>query len=378
MNALTFESLFGPPSDPIHIPAFIAAAVPIATPSNDLQDVSQLPQISVVDLRDSLFNVWNNPNSSAHLLKDHEHSITSLYSATKSAKPKRRAHLPDPEDLSPDVAALQKTINEIKLTSWKLQADAALFMRSAKNSDQNVLAQVKNVCDASASLSDDPQAIITLSVHNRLQWGPNYVSRASQHALLSSQTLGDLFDVIPCTSNELATSGDLSDHNVDRRQEHGGCVVCIEGVAYGDGLLQEDYAHKLILHLQTVAKDAPAITKSSSSIRDTALSSLRLRINHPYWLLHQGNCEHFVVVDQIRLQHPADGRSGYPLTLQITPPLLDLCRACLKVPATLSIVGDVRLGESPCLLCSPCWRNIGDAPDCDVSANFLPRHELGW
>lgn len=27
---------------------------------------------------------------------------------------------------------------------------------------------------------------------------------------------------------------------------------------------------------------------------------LSLRINEPYWLLHQGSCEHFIVVDQIR------------------------------------------------------------------------------
>lgn len=46
--------------------------------------------------------------------------------------------------------------------------------------------------------------------------------------------------------------------------------------------------------------------------------------------------------------------------LQATPPLLDLCRACSKVPAIVSIVGDVRLGESPCLMCGPCWRNMGD------------------
>ncbi|KAG1744376.1 hypothetical protein EDB19DRAFT_1694817 [Suillus lakei] len=37
----------------------------------------------------------------------------------------------------------------------------------------------------------------------------------------------------------------------------------------------------------------------------------------------------------------------------------DLCRACGKVPAVHSIVGDIRLGESPCLLCAPCWRTVG-------------------
>jgi len=112
-----------------------------------------------------------------------------------------------------------------------------------------------------------------------------------------------------------------------------------------------------------------------------------MRINEPYWLVHSGNCEHFLVVDQIRrvfgnfqvyvllfsnnlplsrLHHPSDPASGYPLTVQITPPILDLCRACGKVPALWSIIGDVRLGETPCLMCGPCWKSMGESDDATV------------
>ncbi len=37
-----------------------------------------------------------------------------------------------------------------------------------------------------------------------------------------------------------------------------------------------------------------------SKMHETPFSSLSLRLNHPYWLVHHGNCEHFLVVDQIR------------------------------------------------------------------------------
>jgi hypothetical protein len=37
-----------------------------------------------------------------------------------------------------------------------------------------------------------------------------------------------------------------------------------------------------------------------SKTHETPFSSLSLRLNHPYWLVHHGNCEHFLVVDQIR------------------------------------------------------------------------------
>jgi len=120
------------------------------------------------------------------------------------------------------------------------------------------------------------------------------------------------------------------------------------------------------------------VTKASTSMHDTPLSSLSLRIGEPYWLLHHGNCEHFIVIDQIRMQHPSDAPSGYPLTIQITPPLLESCRGCTKVPAVWSIVNDERLGESPCALCAICWNAMGDPRDDRVVVVPFPKYELGW
>jgi hypothetical protein len=48
-------------------------------------------------------------------------------------------------------------------------------------------------------------------------------------------------------------------------------------------------------------------------MHDTPLSSLSLRIGEPYWLLHQGNCEHFIVVDQIR--YVSTPENSYPIDL---------------------------------------------------------------
>ena len=80
--------------------------------------------------------------------------------------------------------------------------------------------------------------------------------------------------------------------------------------------------------------------------------------------------------------HPTDPKGGYPLTLQITPPQLDLCRACSRVPAVWSIIGDVRLGESPCPLCHPCWAMMGmpkgEQASQGIFAVPLPRHVTGW
>ena len=82
------------------------------------------------------------------------------------------------------------------------------------------------------------------------------------------------------------------------------------------------------------------------------------------------------------LYHPSDPPlQAFPLTTQITPPLLDVCRACNKVPAVYSITGDLRLGESPFVICRPCWRWMGmpagEAADA-VTVVPLPPYQSGW
>lgn len=137
---------------------------------------------------------------------------------------------------------------------------------------------------------------------------------------------------------------------------------------------------KLLAHCEAFPNTTrPDLRKGLTSMHDTMLSSLTLRIDEPYWLLHQGNCQHFIVLDQIRLMRASDGNpASYPRTVLMTPVTIPLCRACTKVPATFSIQGDIRLGESPCVLCGPCWKSMGDPSSERVLVVPLPKHELGW
>jgi snRNA-activating protein complex subunit 3 len=232
--------------------------------------------------------------------------------------------------------------------------------------------------------------------------------------VLSSNTLGELYGVIPCPSNEVpdesTVNGAFAGYESGPSKHPSGYVVVIEDTAYGDGLTENDYARYAYLsarcelwstvHPHHSSKLAAHVSKPlaiGSKMHDTPFSSLSLRLNHPYWLLHHGNCEHFLVVDQIRhvisspnacplvelssfsLLHAHDPPSGYPLTTGITPPLIGNCRACSKTPAVHSIVGDMRLGESPCILCAPCWRKMG-IPKGREAENLivipLPKHDF--
>jgi snRNA-activating protein complex subunit 3 len=144
-------------------------------------------------------------------------------------------------------------IINIDLILARLDTNAILFMRTPKNSDNNLLDAVVRCGNFYSYLHDtylffikkatkgpslEPgvnDVIVTISAYTRVPWGPSYVNRSSQHAFLSSQSLQDVYGAIPCTSNNLPPeAGDLGDRS--------SCVICIEGFAYGSGIEGHDYS----------------------------------------------------------------------------------------------------------------------------------------
>lgn len=70
--------------------------------------------------------------------------------------------------------------------------------------------------------------------------------RSFQHAVLGSQTIGDLYEALPCPSNDVPPESDtevsISLYKEGAIAPHRGAVICIEGVCYGDGQSEEDYS----------------------------------------------------------------------------------------------------------------------------------------
>jgi len=255
---------------------------------------------------------------------------------------------------------------------------------------------------------------VTVSVYNRLSWSYNFVYRSSQHAVLSSNTLGQLYDVIYCPSNELPDESTMDETFIGYQpgpsKDPSGCAVVIEGIAYGDGLTENDYARYALLLskcellsvpicillaslLLNSRIRSPSVRKSmtpssphsrcastthtgsfTTAIASTSWSLTKFGTSSPLLVLTVSlNCSH-------SLFHSHDPPSGYPLTTQLTPPLIGNCRACSKVPGVYSIVGDMRLGESPCILCAPCWKNMGMPKGKEAEAIMvipLPKYEFG-
>ncbi|EKM54490.1 uncharacterized protein PHACADRAFT_96477, partial [Phanerochaete carnosa HHB-10118-sp] len=330
---------------------------------------------SVQDVQKSLNDVIADPCLMAHVMKMHERLTQSIHETAELSgrKKRKRPAVDEFAQENSDVLALRRGLEAVRLKCWPLTLRSALFIRPPKQSDHNTL-QATKCLSLPAIVSDPCEALVFVTVYDRLTWGHKLLSRSSQHVLLSSHSLGDLFDVIPCSSNEIpeppAPSSNETWGEASARGSSGS-VICLEGVAYGDGQSEKDYSECKAAALQ---KGLP--------MHEVTFRSLQIRLHHPYWLCHAGNCDHFFVIELLRAHHPSDPPVfSFPLTTQITPRLLENCRACNKVPAVYAINGDVRLGETPFVVCAPCWRWMGPPKpeNADkVQVVPLPKHEFGW
>lgn len=112
----------------------------------------------------------------------------------------------------------------VKLKSWPLPQEAAVFIRGPKNSDINTLTEIKQA--KNGSTPDPHSVVVTVSVYNRLTWSYNFVYRSSQHVVLSSNTLGELYNVIPCPSKELPDESTVDGLLVGLRRGVDGKRLC--------------------------------------------------------------------------------------------------------------------------------------------------------
>src|ERR1700742_14999 len=55
----------------------------------------------------------------------------------------------------------------------------------------------------------------------------------------------------------------------------------------------------ILMCSKLIASTSSPVTKGTA-VDETPFSSLSLRLHEPYWLLHEGNCEHYIVFDEIR------------------------------------------------------------------------------
>ena len=55
--------------------------------------------------------------------------------------------------------------------------------------------------------------------------------------------------------------------------------------------------------MQGIPDGGHGAVAKGSSMHDTKLASLKVRLHEPYWILHAGSCEHFFVFTAVRYEY---------------------------------------------------------------------------
>ncbi|KAK4054246.1 hypothetical protein OIV83_001272 [Microbotryomycetes sp. JL201] len=121
---------------------------------------------------------------------------------------------------------------------------------------------------------------------------------------------------------------------------------------------------------EDVASRRPPYT-AGPSMQETRIGDIVVRIGQPYWFMHDGDCEHVLTIDEIRLTHPADpeprcatdsaswSTAPYPISVFSSRSNFEedvpTCTICSAAKAVLVTIDDELAGESPAPLCRKCF-----------------------
>uniref|UniRef100_A0A7S1TCY1 snRNA-activating protein complex subunit 3 n=1 Tax=Compsopogon caeruleus TaxID=31354 RepID=A0A7S1TCY1_9RHOD len=180
--------------------------------------------------------------------------------------------------------------------------------------------------------------------------------------VLSSQCLTDLRDAIECQSDDFR-----NDVEGETATGRGSGMFFIEGVLYDD-LRDESnirYSTKILEFLKVeLDRDGPSIRSPSlptvQRMESTKMSDLRrVRLGSAQLYLHAGDCEHLLVIQDVRglsmrLGDPLRARL-YPYTSWRARKRRRHCAACQRRLAERVCFGDVQALDHPTFFCEDCF-----------------------
>ncbi|XP_052796064.1 snRNA-activating protein complex subunit 3-like [Mya arenaria] len=182
--------------------------------------------------------------------------------------------------------------------------------------------------------------------------------------VLGRQKLTDLRDVVRCV-HDLAVAGDASENPDADCQNYAKDIYksgffFINNTFYND--LREDDARDYSQLIRDWASDPDRQVGpfETQRMEETTFLDLTLRLGHPYLYLHQGDCEHLMVISDIKLltkEHPQDVRD-YPYLMKKYQRVRTACRVCTKQAARWITYGSEFTPENPCFFCDVCFRSL--------------------
>ncbi|XP_037328442.1 snRNA-activating protein complex subunit 3 isoform X1 [Pungitius pungitius] len=180
--------------------------------------------------------------------------------------------------------------------------------------------------------------------------------------MTGSHTLAELRDAICCVSDlqvcgEFSSTPDMAPEFISK-DHFKSAYFFFEGVFYNDMRYPEcrDIS-KTVIEWQK-AYNVPL--HSQAKMEDTRFVDLKVKVGFPYLYCHQGDCEHLVIITDVRLSHVNDclDKKLYPMLVHKHRVPTQKCAVCHVYIVRWLTTNDQFAPSNPCLFCDKCFRML--------------------
>ncbi|KAH0628327.1 hypothetical protein JD844_009327 [Phrynosoma platyrhinos] len=215
------------------------------------------------------------------------------------------------------------------------------------------------------NLVKEGELVLTLNIFYPVILQKHKLRKPYQTMLvLGSQKLTELRDSISCVS-DLQIGGEFSNHP-DQAPEniskdlYKSAFFYFEGVFYDDRRYPEcsDLSSTIIEWAES--RDRGYANLRSAKMEDYTFKDLNIKIGFPYLYCHQGDCEHIIIITDIRLIHRDDclDRSLYPLLTRKHWLWTKKCFVCKMYTARWVTNEDSLAPQDPSFFCNICFQML--------------------
>ncbi|XP_054635411.1 snRNA-activating protein complex subunit 3 isoform X1 [Dunckerocampus dactyliophorus] len=281
---------------------------------------------------------------------------------------------PDPE-VVPDDALLKTLVERKKHQDYK----SSLKIGKSRHdlyADEQARLSIGMRPEVLENLIPEGEVILTINVYYPATFEKFvYVRPHVTLLLLGSQSLTELRDAICCAS-DLQVSGELSNTpemapDFISKDHFKSAFFFFEGVFYNDMRYPEcrDISETTIKWAK--ANNFPPYRQAK--MEDTKFVDLKVKVGFPYLYCHQGDCEHVVIITDVRLTHKDDclDRKLYPLLTHKHRVTVQKCAVCYTFIGRWCTTSDQFAPSNPCLFCDKCFRMLHYDKDGNKLGDFL-------
>ncbi|XP_029012902.1 snRNA-activating protein complex subunit 3 [Betta splendens] len=289
-----------------------------------------------------------------------------------------RCH-PDDEPPDPDLVPPDSTLKT--LVQRKKKQDYSATLKFFKNRHELYADELERLTvgkkpESMTDMVPEGELILTINVYYPASYERFCYVRPHMTLLLTgSHSLAELRDAICCVSDlqvcgEFSNTPDMAPDFISK-DHFKSAFFFFEGVFYNDMRFPE--CQDISMTTIEWAKTRNFPPYSQAKMEETLFADLKIKVGFPYLYCHQGDCEHLVIITDIRLVHKGDciDKRLYPLLIHKHRIVTQKCAVCHVFIGRWFTTNDEFAPSDPCLFCDKCFRMLHYDAEGNKLGDFL-------